>query len=102
MVEEGEQVIANLAVSPTQSLAMPVYGSERHDGIERAIQPSAVFAPCAFGQIATAPGNRHGAQQQRLHARGEDGVSRLDGELAIAQLVSQADLPVRRVSLLAL
>src|SRR6478672_6459945 len=32
--------------------------------------------------------------------RGEDGIPGLDGELAIAQLVSQADLPVRRMSLL--
>jgi hypothetical protein len=61
MVEEGEQVVANLAVSPAQSLTMPVCGSERHDGIELAIQPSAVFAPCALGQIAAAPGKHYGA-----------------------------------------
>ena len=100
MVEEGEQVIANLAVSPARSLTVPVCGSERHDGIKRAIQPSAVFAPCALGQIAAAPGNHHGAQQQRLHPRGEDGIPGFDGELTIAQLVRQADLPLRRVSLL--
>src|SRR2546423_2809347 len=74
MVEEGEQVVANLAVSPAQALTMSVCGSERHDGIKRAIQPSAGFAPPALGQIAAAPGNHHGAQQQRLHPRGEDGI----------------------------
>ena len=34
------------------------------------------------------------AQQQRLRARREDAVARLDGELAGAQLVRQANLPV--------
>src|SRR6478736_3651394 len=64
-----------------KALTMSVCGSERHDGIKRAIQPSAVFAPCALGQIAAAPGNHHGAQQQRLDPRGEDGIPGLDGEL---------------------
>src|SRR5947209_16693534 len=90
MVEEGEQVVANLAVSPAQALTMSVCGSERHDGIKRAIQLSAVFAPCALGQIAAAPGNHHGAQQQRLHRRGEDGCGtctrRCTGKSAILHL----------------
>jgi hypothetical protein len=38
MVEEGEQVVANLAVSPAQSLTMPVCGSELHDGIKCAFR----------------------------------------------------------------
>ena len=38
-------------------------------------------------------GDDHGAKQQRLHARGEDGITGLDGELAVPQLMGEADLP---------
>jgi hypothetical protein len=66
-------------------------GSERHDGIERVLEAAAVFAAGALGQAPVPPGQHHGTQQQRLHARGEDGVARLGGEAAVAQLVRQAD-----------
>ena len=94
MVEEGEQVAAQLAVALSQSLAMPVGGGKPHDGIELAFQALAVTAPGALGQTVSSPGQHEGPQQQRLHARGEDRIARLDGELAIAQLMRQADLPV--------
>ena len=93
MIEEGEQVVADLGVSLAQSLAVAIDRRQRHDGIERAFQTAAVFAPRAVGQTAVSPRQHHGAQQQRLHARGEHRVARVDGILAIAQLVGEADLP---------
>ncbi len=41
-----------------------------------------------------APPRQHdGTQQQRLHAWGEDRITRLDGVFAVTQLVRQTDLP---------
>jgi hypothetical protein len=42
VVEEGEQVAAELSVSFSQSSAVRIGGRERHDGIEIAFQPLAV------------------------------------------------------------
>ena len=50
---------------------------------------------------SAAPPRQHtGPQQQRLHARGEHRIAGIDGVLAVAQLVRQADLPEVGVSLL--
>ena len=46
------------------------------------------------------PGQNERAQQQRLHPRRENPVTRIDGELTVAQLMGQADLPVGGMSLL--
>ena len=59
-----------------------------------------VFAPGARGQAAAPPSEHDGPQQQRLHARGEHGVSGFDGVGAVAQLVRQANLPVLGMTLL--
>ena len=100
MVEEGEQVRAELAVSLSQALAVAVGGRQRHDGVERAFEAPAVFAPGAWGQVAAPPGEHNGAQQQCLHARGEHGVAGLDGVGAVTELMGQADLPVLGMALL--
>ena len=86
MVEEGEQVRAELAVAPSQAPAVAVVGSKRHDGIKRALEAAAILASGARGQAA-APAREHGGAQQ--HGIG-----------AVAQLVRQADLPVLGVALL--
>jgi hypothetical protein len=78
MVEEGEQVQAELAISPPQPLAVAMGGRQRHDGVECALEAPAVFAPGAWGKVAVASREHDGAQQQRLHARGEHGVAGLD------------------------
>lgn len=44
--------------------------------------------------MMTSSSQHEGGQQQRLRARGKDRVARLDGELAVAQLMRQANLPV--------
>jgi hypothetical protein len=64
---------------------VPVGGGERHDGVERPLEAAAVLAACALGQATVPARQRHGGQRQRLQARGEDGVARLDGEAAVAQ-----------------
>src|SRR5919112_2139363 len=48
VVEKGEEVLAQLAVAPSQSLSMPVARGERHDGIERVLEAAAVFAAGAL------------------------------------------------------
>jgi hypothetical protein len=78
MVEEGEQVQAELAISPPQPLAVAMGGRQRHDGVECALEAPAVFAPGAWGKVAVASREHDSAQQQRLHARGEHGVAGLD------------------------
>jgi len=85
LVEEGEEVLAQQAVA--------VGGSKYHDGVEVAFEATAIFVVGVVGQAAMAARQRDGAQQQRLHARGEDGVARFHGEATIAQLMCQADLP---------
>src|SRR5208337_3130229 len=83
MTEKGEQVVTNLAVSLAQSPAVAVGGGQRHDGVKVAVKTPTVLAPRALGQIAVAAGEHHRAQQQRLHTRGEHGVARVDGVLAV-------------------
>src|SRR4051794_41322304 len=87
MVEEGEEVLAQQAVALAQSLPMAVGGGERHDGVEVALETAPVLATRALGEAAMAAGQHNGAQQQRLHARGEDGVARLNGVAAVAELM---------------
>src|SRR5215218_1725453 len=77
MVEESEEVLAQLAVALSQSLAVPVGGSERHDGVERMLEAAAVFAAGALRQPPMPAGQHHSSQEQRLQARGKDGVARL-------------------------
>ncbi len=91
---------ARFAVSLSQSPAISAGGGQRHPRIELAFHPQAVLAARAFGQVMSPPSQNESAQQQRLHAWGEDGVAGLDGELTVAQLVRQADLPVRGMPLL--
>ena len=84
MLEEGQQVIAHLAVTFSQPPAMRIGGREHHDRVQFVIQPSLIAAPGALGQLLAPPRQNHGPQQQLLHARGENRVARLDGVLAIA------------------
>src|SRR5215218_10753138 len=100
MVEEGEEVLAQLAVALSQSLPMSVAGGERHDGIEGVLEAAAVLAAGALGQPPMPPGQHHGPQQQRLHAWGEDGVACLDGVATVAELMRQTDLPGRGMAAL--
>src|ERR687893_3004815 len=79
---------------------MLVGGGERHDGVERMLEAAAVFAAGTRSQAPMSPGQHHGPQQQRLHAWGEDGVARLDGVAAVAELMRQADLPLGGMTLL--
>jgi hypothetical protein len=83
MIEKGEEVIADFGIAFSQALAMPVLRDESHEGIEVAFEPSSIFAAGAGGQIVPPTGEHDSAQQQRLHAWGEDGVARLDGILAV-------------------
>jgi hypothetical protein len=64
-----------------------------HDHIQVVIQPSQIGSPRALGQALAPPRQHHGPQQQHLHARGKHYVSRVNGVLAVAQLMRQADLP---------
>ena len=93
-------MISHAGVSLAQSPAVAVGGRQRHDGVKVVIETASVLAACAVGQIAVAAGKHRRAQQQRLHARGEHRVARVDGILAIAQLVREADLPMLGMSLL--
>jgi hypothetical protein len=47
----------------------------------------AVAATRAVSQTVSSPRQREGPKQQQLHAGGEDRVARLDGELAIPELM---------------
>ncbi len=79
---------------------MPVAGNQGHDGVEVSVEAPAVLVARA-GRQGLAPARQdHGAPQQRLHARGEDRVTGIDGELAVSQLVREADLPLIGVTLL--
>ena len=86
MVEEGEQVRAELAVSLSQALAVAVGRGQPHDGVKRALEAPAVFAPGAWGQVTAPPGEHDSTQQQCLHARSEHGVAGFYGVGAVAQL----------------
>jgi len=66
---------------------------ERQNPVQLPFQAATVFQPGAGLQRVPATGEQDRAQQQRLQARGEDGVARLDGVAQVAQLVRQADLP---------
>ena len=93
MDQEGEQVTPDLAVALSETLAVPVGGTERHDGVEVAVEAPATLLAGAGRQGMTPSRQEDGSQQQRLHARREDGVDGVDGELAVAQLVGEAHLP---------
>jgi hypothetical protein len=71
-----------------------------HDRVQIVIQPSQIGPPRALGQALAPPRQHHGAQQQPLHARGKNRVSRVNGILAVAQLMRQADLPEIGMALL--
>jgi len=100
MVEEGEQVRAELAVSLPQPLAVTMGGRQCHDGIECALETPSVFAPGACGQVTAPSGEHDSAQQQCLHARSEHGVAGLGGVGAVTELMGQADLPRLGMALL--
>src|SRR5208282_2416910 len=91
---------ADLAISLAQALAVALAWRQHHHGIEITFQPSPVFAPRTLGQIAMAPRQHHRAQQQRLHPRGEHGVTRFDRVLAVTQLMCETHLPTLGVTLL--
>ncbi len=94
MVEEGEQVRAEFAVSLSQALAVTVGRSQRHDGVERTLEAPVVFAPGARGEVAVPLCEHCGPQQQCLHARREHPVAGLDGVSTVTQLMRQANLGV--------
>jgi len=93
MLQEGEQVAAQLAVTFSQPSAMAVGGCQHHDRVQLAIQPALIGAPRALGQMLAPSCQHNGTQQQRLHAWSENRIARLDGVFAVTQLVRQADLP---------
>ena len=86
-------MITGFGVHDRTDRPFTITGARNH-GIELAFKPLAVVATGAFGERMPPPGQHKGAQQQRLHTRCEDRIARLDRELAIAQLVRQANLPV--------
>jgi hypothetical protein len=100
MIEKCEKVTTDLVVSLAQEFALAVRRRQRHHCIKIALQTLAVLAACAVGQMMSSSGQHKSPLQQRLYARGEYGVGSLDGKLARAQLVRQADLPVLSMSLL--
>src|SRR3954464_11087525 len=51
LVEEGEEVLAQQAVSLAQSQAVAVGRSDRHDGVEVAFEATPIFAAGALGQV---------------------------------------------------
>ena len=81
MIEEREQVVADLGISLAQSPSIAIDRRERDDGVERAFKTASILAACAVGKIAVAPRQHDRAQQQRLHARGEHRVASVDGIL---------------------
>ena len=64
---------------------------QAHDGVEVAVEAASVLGAGALGQVPSSSGDDEGAQQERLHAWGEDGIAGFDGVLAIAKLVGQAN-----------
>jgi hypothetical protein len=60
---------------------------QRHHGVEVALQPLTILAAGACGQLVPPAGKDERAQQQRFHPRRENRSARLDGELAVAQLM---------------
>jgi len=67
--------------------------AERHDGVEVAVETPAVLLARARRQGLAPARQEHGPQQQRLHAGREGCVTGLASELAVPELVSEADLP---------
>jgi hypothetical protein len=62
MIEEREQVVADLGISLAQSPSITIDRCERDDGIERAFKTAAVFAAGAVGKAAVSPRQHYGAQ----------------------------------------
>src|SRR3712207_8785100 len=69
MVEEGEEVLAQLAVALSQSLPVPVGGGERHHGIERVLEAAAGFAAGVVFASPGSPGPAPARHQPRLFDR---------------------------------
>ena len=91
---------SHLAVTFSQPFTMRIGGCQHHDRVQVSIQPPQIAAPRTLGERLAPPGQHNRAQQQRLHARGENRVARIDRVFAVAQLVRQADLPEIGMSLL--
>ena len=87
-------MITNLAVSSAQSSAMAVNRGKRHDGIEVMVEATPPGASCRVREGAMAPRQHDGAEQQGLHSGCEDRIAGLARELAVAELVGEANLPV--------
>ena len=94
VVEEGEEMITNLAVSSAQSSAVVVDRGERHDGVEIMVEAPPPGASCSVRERAMAPRQHDGAEQQGLHSGCEDRIASLDREFAVPELVGEANLPV--------
>ena len=86
---------SDLTLSFSQSSAVALHGRQRHHRVEVSFKPLAILAAGAGGQTVPPPGQHKRAQQQRPHARRKDRVPRFNGELAVAELMRQANPPVR-------
>lgn len=75
-------------------------GRQGHHRVEVAFQPPAASAAVGFSQMMPLARRHEGAQQRGFHARGEDGLARIEGELAVAQSMGQADRPIGGIALL--
>ena len=84
---------SHFAVTFPQATAVAVGRCQHHDRVQLAIQPALIAAPRAVGQIVAPPRQHDRPQQQRLHARSENRIARLDSVFAVAQLVRQTNLP---------
>ncbi|MBS0641465.1 MAG: hypothetical protein JSS43_16470 [Proteobacteria bacterium] len=67
MGQEGEEVLAQLAVSLAQSAAIALWRRQDHDHRQIALQARALSLPCALGQRTVPPGENRNTRQQRLH-----------------------------------
>ena len=83
MLQKCEQAVPHSAVPFSQALAVWAPRRQSHDHIQIVIQPSQIGPPRALGQALAAPRQHNCPQQQRLHARGEDCIPRVDGVLAV-------------------
>lgn len=100
VIEKRQQRIPDFAVAFSQAATVLIFGRERHDFIEIVLEAALVTSSRRFRQFAASPRQHAHAQEPRLHARRKDHVSGFDGELAVAQLMSKAHLPLVGVALL--
>ncbi len=89
----------HLAVALAQLSTIALRRRLRHHRVEVPLQPLAILAAGARRQLLP-PRRQHARAQQRLHPWCEDRIACLDGELAVSQLMRQADLPVLGMALL--